>query len=51
MAPHFVAGLVAVDGRVQRTAPIIKYMGDKNGAWIANYCRRKGWTWEVVAHG
>lgn len=47
-APHFVAGVVAVDGRVVRAAPILRYMSGWDGARLAEYARRKGWTWEVL---
>jgi len=44
-APHFYAGLVAEDGRVTETAPILRYMMGWDGERVAAYCRRKGWTW------
>lgn len=50
-APHFYAGLVAREGRVIEAAPIIHYM--KQGRWtgqqVADYCVKRGWTWEVVS--
>lgn len=50
VAPHFVAGLVADNGRVARTAPILGYMHGWDGARVAAYVKRKGWSWERI-HG
>lgn len=47
-APHLVAGLQARDGRVVRAAPILRYMLGWDGSRLADYCERKGWTWEIV---
>jgi len=47
-APHFVAGIVA-DSVVTRAAPILGYMRGWDGRQVADYCKRKGWTWERVA--
>ena len=53
-APHFYAGLIAENGRVKAAADIIRYMAPKGrrpgwtGRQVADYCREKGWTWEVV---
>jgi type IV secretory pathway protease TraF len=44
-APHFVAGIVAEDGRVARTAPILRYMLGWDGQRVAAYVRSKGWVW------
>lgn len=43
-APHFVAGIVARNGRVAEAAPIVRYMVGWNGQRVADYCRRKRWT-------
>lgn len=48
VAPHFVAGIVARNGRVVRAAPILGYMRGWDGAAVASYCDRKDWAWEVV---
>jgi hypothetical protein len=46
VAPHFVAGVEADNGRVVRAAPILHYMLGWTGGRLASYCARKGWTWE-----
>lgn len=50
-ALHFNAGIVARDGRVIEVAPIL-YRHIKRG-WtgkqVADYCRSKGWRWELVS--
>ncbi len=43
-APRFVAGIV----RGGLCAPIIKYMKGWTLAQIKSYCKRKGWTVEVM---
>ena len=48
VAPHFVASVVA-DSVVRECAPILSYMTGWNGRQVADYCKRKGWRWEVVA--
>ena len=48
VAPHFVAAVVA-DSVVRECAPILSYMTGWNGRQVADYCKRKGWRWEVVA--
>lgn len=45
-APHLVAGVVAVGGRVVEAAPILGYMLGWSGIDVADYCARKGWSWE-----
>lgn len=47
-APHFVAGVIAENGCVMQTAPILHYMRGWNGARVAAYVTRKGWRWERV---
>lgn len=47
-APHFYAGLIAVEGKVIEAAHIIKYMKGWDGQQVADYCKRKGWRWERV---
>lgn len=49
VAPHFVAGIEAENGRVIIAAPILRYMLGWSGKRVASYCAKKGWTWEVVA--
>jgi hypothetical protein len=49
VAPHFVAGIEATNGRVTMTAPILHYMRGWDGAQVASYCARKGWQWERIA--
>lgn len=47
VAPHFVAAFEA-DTEVRRAAPILAYMLGWTGRQVADYCKKKGWTWEVV---
>ena len=47
-APHFCAGFVADSVVTKECAPIIAYMRGWSGRQVADYCKRKGWTWEVV---
>ena len=47
-APHFVAGLWLDKGRVQQTAPILRYMQGWTAAKMDRYCQRKGWRAENV---
>ena len=47
VAPHFVAAVVA-DTVVRECAPILSYMTGWNGRQVADYCKRKGWSWERV---
>jgi hypothetical protein len=48
VARHFVAGLVAKDGKVVEAAPILRYMIGWTGKKVADYCAKKGWSWERV---
>jgi hypothetical protein len=48
-APHFCAGVVARDGKVIEAAHIVKYMKGWDGKRVAEYCKTKGWKWEVVS--
>lgn len=43
-APHFCAGLVAQDGKVTVTAPILRYMLGWSEAKVREYAAGKGWT-------
>ncbi len=47
-APHFYAGIVARDGLVIESAPIVKYMIGWSGRRVADYCASKRWKWERV---
>jgi hypothetical protein len=44
--PHFVAGVVAVDGKIVRAAPILRYMIGWDGKRFRNYHAEQGWTWQ-----
>lgn len=46
-APHMCAGLVLVDDKVVRAAPILHYMFGWSIGGVTAYCNRKGWTWTV----
>lgn len=48
ITPHFVAGLVARNGKVIEAAPIIRYMRGWTGQRVADYCKEKGWTWNKI---
>jgi hypothetical protein len=49
LAPHFVAGIVvAQDGVIILTAPILKWAGNSAFAGFKSYCYRKGWKVEAV---
>lgn len=51
-APHFVAGLVvAQDGVIIHTAPILRWAGNKAFAWFKKYCADKRWKLEECPHG
>jgi hypothetical protein len=49
VAPHFVAGVDALNGRVVHAAPILHYMRGWDARRVAAYCARKGWTWQRLA--
>lgn len=49
--PHFVAGLIAVNGVVTRAAPILHWAVGKRLSEVLGYCRRKKWPvdeWSVA---
>lgn len=51
-APHFCAGVELCDGKVVKTAPIVKYMKGWNIQKVINYCdritnKKKRWEWEI----
>lgn len=46
---YFCAALIAQDGRVVQTAPILSYMIGWTGRRVARYCAQRGWTWERLA--
>jgi hypothetical protein len=48
VAPHFVAGVVARGRIVIEAAPILRYMLGWDGRHFADYCRHKGWKYEVL---
>ncbi len=49
-APHFYAGIVLWNDRVEEAAPILHYM--KKARWtrarVREYCQSKGWKVSVV---
>lgn len=48
-APKFVAGCIAVDGRIEACAPILrKHLMWVTGAAFKMICERNGWTWKIV---
>jgi len=48
VAPHFVAGAIPHNGRIVNAAPILRFMLHWTGTQVADYCRKKGWTWERI---
>ncbi len=44
VAPHFVAGLEAVDGKVVRAAPILRWTVGKRLENLWPYFALKGWA-------
>lgn len=42
-APHFVAGLVLCEGRVEATAPILRHMYGWSLERVLAHCHRLGW--------
>lgn len=48
-APHFCAGIVAVDGLVIAAAPIVRYMVGWDGRRMRDYCCRKGWAFAPLS--
>ena len=47
-APHFCCGLVLVDDRAIRAAPIVRYMVGWPRSRIEQYCRARNWRVELV---
>jgi hypothetical protein len=43
-APHFVAGVILVDNKVKRYAPIVKYMHGWTKGQVLSYVSMKGWA-------
>lgn len=43
VAPHFVAGLVVVDGRCCEAAPILRWAIGKSTEELRRYFTHKGW--------
>lgn len=46
-APHFYCGIVLIDDRVIRAAPIVKYMIGWSRNRVREYCTKKCWIIEV----
>jgi len=47
-APHFHAGIVFLDDRVVRAAPIVSYMKGWSRDRVRAYCKKKGWKIIVI---
>jgi hypothetical protein len=47
-ASHFCAGFTEANGRVQQTAPILKWMRGKSLEELGAYFKRRNWTLERV---
>lgn len=45
-APHFVAGVVAWNGRIQEAAPILRYMVGWDAQKFTSYTAKRGWSWK-----
>lgn len=48
VAPHFVAGIVVVGGRVTEAAPILSWTIGKDQDWLRGYFKRKGWEAFII---
>lgn len=49
VAPHFVAGvLVNSELHIVVAAPILGWARGKHIAWLADYCKAKGWGVEAI---
>ena len=48
---YFCAGaeLHPINGICLETAPILKYMKNKNFNWIKSYCNKKNWKLELLS--
>ena len=47
-APHFCCGIVLVDDRVIRAAPIVRYLVGWHRHHVQRYGRARGWRLETV---
>lgn len=47
-APHFCAGAIVQNGKIVKSAPIIKWMINKTVAQIMSYCKQKNWSCEYL---
>ena len=47
-APHFTAGLEAINGIVTKVAPILMYMKGWTPEKVLSYCRSKKWICDWV---
>ena len=47
-APHFTAGLVLWNDKVEEAAPVLRYMRRWPRARVRAYCQSKGWAVCVV---
>lgn len=48
-APHFVAGIVFVEGVCTEAAPIMRWAAGKSARELAAYFKRKGWIAKKIA--
>lgn len=47
-APHFVAGIIVIDGKCVRPAPILKWTRGKDVETVRAYCERRGWKFRLT---
>jgi len=47
-ATYAVGGVVARDGRIVKTAPILHKTMGMDAKQFDALCKREGWTWELV---
>jgi hypothetical protein len=47
-APHMCAAVTAKNGKIVQAAPILRTMIGWDGRMLANYCKKRGWSWQVV---
>ena len=42
---YFSAGVIVVNGKVTRAAPILSYMLGWTSGRVVEYCKKKGWRY------
>lgn len=47
-SPYFCAGIVMVDGRCRRAAPILKWTVGRYERQLTRYFSNRGWVWQKL---